>query len=262
MNAISHWLEKRRRRWTTTFGAVLHGLPSPAEPTCCLYCDFEGYFGGAVAAAHADVGTDRLLSLLDRRRMRITFNVVAELCRSHPQRVRRIRDTGHEIACHGYRHERPRDLTSQEIDAVLHEAGECFAELGIRPRGFRAPESAWTVHLLPALLRHGYHWNAERDPSQRAYRIHRELVRVPVRTDDWDLAGPEGDPGKLLSKWTEHAIEAAPTSRLLLVGVHEWILGLHEAFADELDPWMKRCEQDGWRFRTIRDALSDDRMVV
>lgn len=257
MSPVSRWFEKRRRRWTASVGAALHSLPAPAEPTCCLFCDFEGHFAGKAGAEFADPGTDRLLSLLDKLKLRITFNVVADLCRSHPQRVARIRDAGHEIACHGYRHERPRDLPRTNLDNMLQDALDCFAELDTRPIGFRSPESAWCVPLLSALARHGFRWNAERDPAIRPYRISRGLIRFPVRTDDWDLTddAASSDPARairaLLNKWTSHAQAGVYGSGLLIIGVHEWVFGLRDGFDDALGGWIIRCKRDGWQFRTI-----------
>lgn len=260
LGALSRWIEKRRRRMTAYAGSRLHSLPAPVEPACCLFCDFEGHFAGEEGAEFADPGTDRLLSLLDAHGLRITFNVVADLCRSHPQRVARIRDAGHEIACHGYRHERPRDLPRANLDNMLQGALACFAELGVRPIGFRSPESAWSVPLLPALARHGFRWNAERDPATGPYRISRGLIRFPVRTDDWDLTdrAASDDPASairlLLNKWTTHAQASTHRSGLLLIGVHEWIFGLRSGFDDALGTWLARCKRDGWQLRTISDV--------
>lgn len=260
LGAISHWIEKRRRRWVTFVGSRCRSLPAPAEPTCCLFCDFEGHFAGEAGAALADRGTDRLLTLLDALRLRITFNVVADLCRSHPQRVTRIRDAGHEIACHGYRHERPRDLPGAQIDTMMQRAVACFAELAIRPTGFRSPESAWSMSLLPALTRHGFRWNAERDPSTRPYRIASGLIRFPVRTDDWDLTDDvaTSDPAraicKLLDKWSSHSHASAHCRGLLLIGVHEWIFGLRGGYGDALEDWIGRCRRECWHFQTIGDV--------
>lgn len=257
---MSRWFEKRRRRLTAFVGSRLHSLPAPAEPTCCLFCDFEGHFAGEAGAAFADRGTDRLLTLLDSLGLRITFNVVADLCRLHPKRVARIRDAGHEIACHGHRHERPRDLPRTNLDNMLQDALDCFAELGVRPIGFRSPESAWSVPLLPALARHGFRWNAERDPAIGPYRISRGLIRFPVRTDDWDLTdlAASSDTASrirlLLDKWTLHARSGVHGSGLLLIGVHEWIFGLRDGYDDALGDWIARCRRDGWQFHTIGDV--------
>lgn len=260
LGIVSHWIEKRRRRLTAFVRSRLHSLPAPTEPTCCLFCDFEGHFAGEAGAAFADQGTERLLSLLDSLGLRITFNVVAELCRSHPHRVTRIRDAGHEIACHGYRHERPRDLPRANLDSVLHAARACFDELGVRPIGFRSPESAWSVPLLPALVRNDFCWNAERDSSMRPYQITHDLIRLPVRTDDWDLTdrAVSGDPARairlLLNKWTTHAQAGPHRSGLVLLGVHEWIFGLRPGYNAALGDWIEQRRRDGWHFQMIGDV--------
>lgn len=262
MNALAHWAAKRRRRWTAALRSALHSLPAPARPTCCLFCDFEGHFAGDEAAAFAERGTDRLLSLADALGLHITFNVVADLCRTHPQRVARIRDAGHEIACHGFQHERPRDCRHANLDCILTEAGRCFSELEIKPVGFRSPESAWSLDLMPLLVRHGYRWNAERDPATRPYFIRRLLVRMPVRTDDWDLTEPAAGVNGLLDKWTAATDTQLNGSRLVCIGVHEWIIGRRDDFAAALGDWLSARLAAGLRFVSIASCLDEIRRAV
>jgi peptidoglycan/xylan/chitin deacetylase (PgdA/CDA1 family) len=141
------------------------------------------------------------------RNLKITFNVVADLCRTHSERVRRLAAAGHEIACHGWKHERPRGLDEAAIDRMLSQAATCFGELGLTPIGFRSPESAWSVLLLRRLTRFAYRWNAEGERFSRRYRIAPDLVRLPVRTDDWDLADGTAAPPTLANG------VASPTGR-------------------------------------------------
>jgi peptidoglycan-N-acetylglucosamine deacetylase len=218
------------------YGARLRRIPRDPGATLGVFCDFEGHFGGAEAAGHSERGLDLLLAMLDEHGMRITFNVVADLCRSHPRQISRIVEAGHEIACHGWRHERPRDLSAGEIDAALHNALACFAALGLRPKGFRSPQSAWSVALLHSLPGHGYTWNAERERRIGAgpYLIHRRLVRVPVTSDDWDLADGTGSPPALLEKWRNCLAAALRQKAVICLGVHEWIIGGSEEYASRL----------------------------
>lgn len=216
-------------------------------------CDCDGRFavgnGGLLSAA----GLDALLSMLDRRKARITFNVVADLCRTDAQCVGRILSAGHEIACHGWKHERPRELSSDELDLMLRNALADFATLGLRPRGFRSPESAWSLALLKRLPEHGFVWNAERDPAARPYRIIRGLIRIPVRTDDWDLFDQGAEPAALLQRWTCH-LPPVGQAGTICFGLHEWTLGRFGDFAGLLENWIVQTQG---RVSTSLTTLSD-----
>ena len=49
--------------------------------------------------------TDRILSMLDEKRIKGTFFVLGWVADKVPQLVKRIASLGHEVACHGYSHE-------------------------------------------------------------------------------------------------------------------------------------------------------------
>lgn len=244
------WFERRQRRALAWWGARFRRLPRPDAPAVALFCDFEGHHAGPEGDRFADRGLDRLLAALGSLQLRMTFNVVAELCRTHPRRIERIVAAGHEIACHGWRHERPRELSVGQLDDMLRGARACFAELDLRPIGFRAPESAWSAALLHRLPTHGFRWNAERDAADGPYRITPQVVRVPVATDDWDLAGGETTAGKILDKWNRHIEAAMFARRVIGLGVHEWIIGRFDEFAAGFDSLLRRLKEDG-RVRLI-----------
>jgi len=232
--------DHRRRRLLTWWGRSFRPLPAPAAASTLLFCDCEGHHGGPEGERFGDTGVDRLLSLLDRHRCRITFNVVADLCRTHPERVRRIAAAGHEIACHGWRHERPRELHGALLDEMLKNARREFASLGISPTGFRSPESAWSIELTRRLPRHGFTWNAEHDRAAGPYGIVGGLIRVPVHTDDWDLVDGTADAAALIAKWRGMVGAAHTARRSLSVGLHDWVVGRDPIFAALLDDWLSQ----------------------
>lgn len=231
------WSHRRLRRGLAWYGARFRRLPARG-PAVALFCDFEGHHAGSDGEYYAEQGLDRLLDITNRHRLNMTFNVVADLCRSHPHRLARIREVGHEVACHGWRHECPRDSSRNELSAMLIEAINCFAEVGCRPEGFRSPQSAWSLDLVRCLPEHGFHWNAERDSACRPYYIRRGLVRVPVLIDDWPVADHSMDAGRLLKEWDRRLEPLLNANGAVGIGVHDWILGREPDFADALDEWI------------------------
>jgi peptidoglycan/xylan/chitin deacetylase (PgdA/CDA1 family) len=245
VSSLRSWLQRRHRRTLTWYGARFRRLPRPERAAIGLFCDCEGHHAGPAAGEHADRGLDLLLRLLDEHGLRITFNVVAELCRTHPQRIRRLAGAGHEIACHGWRHERPRGLAAPALDEMLKNAALCFADLGLRPAGFRSPRSDWSVPLLRALMAHGYRWNAERDPAAAPYHVVGGLVRIPVATDDWDLVADPAALPRLMLKWRQRVDHALARRRVVCIGLHEWLLGAHAGYAAALGELLSALRADG-----------------
>lgn len=251
------WIARRHRKAVAAWGGRFRALKPPPGRGVALFCDCEGRHAGQVAASHADAGLSTLLEILRSRGQRITFNVVADLCNSHSHRLRNIIAAGHEVACHGLAHERPRELSRPQLKEMLAGAKRAFQAVGARPIGFRSPESAWSVPLLRELPRHGFAWNAERDPATRPYQISAAIVRVPVWSDDWDLVDGTIDPqstagpGALIEKW--RAIVARMTEgHAISIGLHEWVFGLCPGFADALGNFLDDLRRrDGVRVQTL-----------
>jgi peptidoglycan/xylan/chitin deacetylase (PgdA/CDA1 family) len=109
--------------------------------------------GGEPTRAHPSVTVvlPWLLALLDKLRLTATFCVEGVNTGEHPEAVRAIAAAGHEIALHGWAHER--------FDAdALARAREAFAVLGIHPTGYRPPGGALPPDGLSALAGLGLRW--------------------------------------------------------------------------------------------------------
>lgn len=228
----------------TGFGRRFRRLRLPAMPTICLSCDFEGHHAGDEGGRFAEAGTERLLEILANSDLRITFNVVADLCSTHPLRIERVRDAGHEIGCHGWRHESPRDLTGDQTIEMLQRAIAAFERLKIVPSGFRSPRSSWTTALVQYLPHYSFEWNAERDVSWQPYRICDLMARISVKTDDWDLFDGTSNASTLLDKWRSVVKETRSRGGCVAVGLHEWIVGRDPAFADGLSTLIAELKAD------------------
>ncbi|KAH6962457.1 glucose 1-dehydrogenase [Ilyonectria sp. MPI-CAGE-AT-0026] len=94
----------------------------------------------------ARIGTKRLLDLFDKQNMKCSWYIPAHTIETFPEDMAIIRDKGHEIGCHGYTHESPGELTTQQFRDVMEKSIQILTDFcgGKRPRGFTAPY--WDPH--------------------------------------------------------------------------------------------------------------------
>jgi Polysaccharide deacetylase len=116
--------------------------PSPRSLLVCF--DYEGPWGMPFSAPYdIDSSTDRILELLARHQVRATFFVVGELATKRADLIRAISAAGHEIALHGWRHERLNSLSTGQLagfgERLAHATATIAAITGAPPAGFRAP---------------------------------------------------------------------------------------------------------------------------
>lgn len=194
-------------------------------PALTLSFDYERGLAGDDPAL-ADAGLDAVLAALARRRLSATFNCCAKLAELAPGRIRAIAAAGHEVACHGYSHESPRDLDDAGIRDMLRRSLDAFRALSIGPIGFRSPQSHWDKRLMRELAAGGFRYSAEHDRANRPYvitRQPRDLVRFPVRTDDWDYVRNPAAP-EVVGRHTAYLRNAAAAKLPLALGYHPWVL--------------------------------------
>jgi peptidoglycan/xylan/chitin deacetylase (PgdA/CDA1 family) len=96
----------------------------------------RGLFAGTV-------GTQRLLKLFDKYKIKTTWFIPGHSLETFPQDMAAVRDAGHEIGLHGYSHENPADMTIEQQRDVLDKTYRMLTEFaGKPPRGSVAP---WCV---------------------------------------------------------------------------------------------------------------------
>ncbi|HAY10216.1 MAG TPA: polysaccharide deacetylase family protein, partial [Thauera sp.] len=120
--------------------------------TNAFTCDVEDYFQVSALAPHfprsqwdsvpcrVERNVDRILELLDGHGARGTFFTLGWVAERYPQLVRRIAGAGHEVASHGYAHERASDLTPESFSADIRLAKAVLEDITGQPvTGYRAP---------------------------------------------------------------------------------------------------------------------------
>jgi peptidoglycan-N-acetylglucosamine deacetylase len=137
----------------------------------------------------------RLLRIFDRLRLRTTFFVPGWVAETWPGVARSVRDAGHEIGHHGYRHESVRGADEATELGWLDRGLEALDRvLGVRPTGYRAP--SWDMNLrTPRLLtERGFRYDSGLMDADHPYFLAAgpeagapTLVELPVHwsLDDW-----------------------------------------------------------------------------
>ena len=177
--------------------------------TNALTIDVEDYFQVSAFAPHirredwdarecrVEANVDRILALLAERDTRATFFTLGWVAERYPQLVRRIVAGGHELASHGYGHQRASELSREELWQDVSRAKKLLEDLSGRAvHGYRAPSfSIGTGNLwaFDVLARAGHRYSSSIYPIRHdhygmpdaprfAYRLDNGMLEVPVTT--------------------------------------------------------------------------------
>jgi polysaccharide deacetylase family protein (PEP-CTERM system associated) len=160
--------------------------------------DVEDYFQVAALApsvaretwtqreSRVEQNTDKLLLLLDERRIYATFFVLGWIAQHHPGLVKRIATAGHEIASHGLSHQ----LIYSQSPSEFREETRCSREIledltGAAVIGYRAPSFSITrrsLWALDVLLDLGFQYDSS---------------IFPIHHDRYGIPGAASEPGRV-----------------------------------------------------------------
>jgi polysaccharide deacetylase family protein (PEP-CTERM system associated) len=125
----------------------------------------------------------QLLQLLDRHQATGTFFVLGWVARHRPEVVRSIAAAGHEIASHGYWHQRVSDLSKTAFREDVRISREALEDLvGAAVLGYRAPNFSIVPGLewaFDILLEEGYRYDSSLFPIRRRGYGYPNCPRVP-----------------------------------------------------------------------------------
>ncbi|WP_118830248.1 XrtA system polysaccharide deacetylase [Salinibacter ruber] len=148
-----------------------------------------------------EASMEDLLDLMARYDVTATCFVLGKVAEEHPELIRRIHGAGHEIATHGYSHEKVYNLSPERFRRELRHSIDLIQDLTVEQvRGHRAPyftiteDSLWALDILrdegilydssihPVFnYRYGIP-NADRQPSVIESDDGAQMLEVPVAT--------------------------------------------------------------------------------
>lgn len=247
-----------------------------------LTIDVEDYFQVSALAPHfprsswdqvpcrIEANVDRVLALLHEHGAKATFFTLGWIAERYPKLVRLIVMEGHELASHGYAHERASAQSPEAFGADVSLAKAVLEDIaGVAVRGYRAPSfsiGAGNLWAHDALAEAGYEYSSSVYPIAHdhygmpgaprfPWRLPNGLIEIPVTTvrrfgRNWPAGG--GGYFRLLpysvSRWAIANVNQRD-ARSAIFYFHPW----------EMDPGQPRVSGASAKSR-FRHYLNLDRM--
>ncbi len=180
---------------------MIHGVEHPSH---LFTVDVEEYFQVSALAGHVprdawdtlpsrvEQTTDALLQLLSQHGVRGTFFTLGWVAERYPALVRRIHEAGHEVASHGYGHQRVTTLSPDEFREDIRRARGTLEDVcGTPVTGYRAPSFSivrggeWAFDIL---IEEGYRYDSSVFPIRR-----RGYGYASAPTTPYIMRRPAGD---------------------------------------------------------------------
>ena len=139
----------------------------------------------------------RILELLADQNVQATFFTLGWIAERYPTLVRAIVNQGHELASHGYGHERASDLSEQAFREDVGSAKKILEDIaGAEVKGYRAPSFSIgksNLWAFDCLAEAGYRYSSSIYPIKHdhygmpdaprfAHAVRAGLIEVPVTT--------------------------------------------------------------------------------
>jgi polysaccharide deacetylase family protein (PEP-CTERM system associated) len=174
-----------------------------------LTVDVEDYFQVSALAPYisraewgqmpcrVERNVETILEFLAKSGAQATFFTLGWIAERYPQLVRRIVDEGHELASHGYAHQRVTEQSPGEFLQDIRTAKALLEDLcGNEVKGYRAP--SFSVGLanpwaFDCIAQAGYRYSSSVYPIRHdhygmphaprfAYEVRKGLLEIPVAT--------------------------------------------------------------------------------
>lgn len=175
-----------------------------------------------------EANIERILALFERHQVKATFFTLGWIAERHPGVVRAIVAAGHELASHGYGHQRASALTREQFRADVERAKFVLEDLGgVAVSGYRAPSfsiGGRNLWALDVLADTGHRYSSSIYPIAHDHYGMPDAPRFPYR--------PQGCPALLempptTMHWRGRNLPAAGGGffRLLPYAASRWLIG-------------------------------------
>ncbi|WIX99119.1 polysaccharide deacetylase [Amycolatopsis mongoliensis] len=189
----------------------------------------------------ARVGVPRILKLLRQHNAPASFFMPAVSALLHDGEVKSYVDDGHEVALHGWIHERNTALTeTEERDLALRAADVLERLAGTRPVGIRTPSWDFSAHTLAITRELGLKYDSSLMADDDCYELVENgeptgVVELPVEwirddapyfmMDRFASLRPYTPPRGVLSIWRDEFDAAYADGGIFQLTMHPHIIG-------------------------------------
>jgi len=178
-------------------------------------------------------GIYKVLDVLKKRGVKSTFFTPSWVIENYPHVIEEIVSREHEIAAHGYLHERLDQLDFSQEKIVFEKTDKLFKEIiGYPPVGFRSPYWRWSKNTIEFLTGYGYRYDSSLMDDEYPYILKyrdKELIEFPVdwRFDDWPYLEyyRTMTPQQLLEQWIDEIQYASGINGFISITMHPQCIG-------------------------------------
>jgi peptidoglycan-N-acetylglucosamine deacetylase len=223
----------------------------------------------------ARVGVPRILTLLQKYDIKVTFFVPADTARRHSDLVKEIHARGHEIGHHGDLHENPTKLSLAEEERVLRTGIDTLQKLtGEQPRGYRSPAWDLSPNTIGLLRQHGFLYDSSMmaDDFRPYWVVDKEkqtdIVELPV---SWELDDAAhflftfspvyytgmADPDKVYGIWATEFEGAYLNEGVYVLTMHPQLIGRYHRLKMVEQLIQHMGSHDGVWFTTCANIVAD-----
>lgn len=147
-------------------------------------------------------GLIRFEKICNKHKVKPALFVIASLISKNRGLFKRLHKGGWDISLHGYSHKRFDDMSLKEKEEEIKQSLKEFKKIGIKPRGFRAPQHSIDNETLDLLEKFGFEYDSSYFPLNlmqlfffpkrfglwtrgffsriNPYRIRKNLMEIPT----------------------------------------------------------------------------------
>ncbi|MFJ6905070.1 polysaccharide deacetylase family protein [Streptomyces griseoluteus] len=189
----------------------------------------------------ARAGVPRVMAMLEKYGVPATFFMPAVSALLHPEEARGYADAGHEVAVHGWIHERNTLLPESDERALVEKSVKALTRLtGRRPVGVRTPSWDFSPTTLATLVDAGFTYDSSLMADDEPYEVlaHGEptgLVEIPVEwirddapyftMDRYGSVRPHSRPRDVLEIWKDEFEAAYHEGGVFQLTLHPHVIG-------------------------------------
>lgn len=177
------------------------------------------------------VFTKTILNILDKHQAKATFFVVGKMAEQLPSLVLEMKEKGHEIANHTFKHPTLSSLSTSQLDGELKKTDQIiFSITGQHPTLFRPPDGVYNKKIMYV-----------------ANKNHYRIILYSVDPKDWSNTTPQRITKRVLSN-------VKPGDIILL---HD-LGGNRTKTIKALEDIIVNLQADGYRFTTVSELMSNN----